>query len=106
MKSEGEAADNIVGGPEHSTLSNDAFPSREFDFMLSNPTYGKSWKTDLERMGGILNGSPARGRPVKTLGTIGPTESQGTCVDTSTSTACCSIRQTPLACSAVMPTAV
>ncbi len=52
LKGEGEAADNIVGGPEHSTLSNDAFPSREFDFMLSNPAYGKSWKTDLERMGG------------------------------------------------------
>ena len=41
-----------MGGPEHSTLSNDAFPSREFDFMLSNPPYGKSWKTDLQRMGG------------------------------------------------------
>ncbi len=52
LKGEGEAADNIVGGPEFSTLSNDAFPSREFDFMLSNPPYGKSWKTDLERMGG------------------------------------------------------
>ena len=52
LKGEGDAADNIVGGPEHSTLANDAFPSREFDFMLSNPPYGKSWKTDLERMGG------------------------------------------------------
>ena len=52
LKGEGEAADNIVGGPEHSTLSNDAFPTREFDFMLSNPPYGKSWKTDLDRMGG------------------------------------------------------
>ena len=52
LKGEGEAADNIVGGPEYSTLANDAFPSREFDFMLSNPPYGKSWKTDLERMGG------------------------------------------------------
>ncbi len=52
LKGGGEAADNIVGGPEHSTLGNDAFPSREFDFMLSNPPYGKSWKTDLERMGG------------------------------------------------------
>ena len=52
LKGEGEAADNIVGGPEHSTLSNDAFPGREFDFMLSNPPYGKSWKSDLERMGG------------------------------------------------------
>ena len=38
LKGEGEAADNIVGGPEHSTLANDAFPSREFDFMLSNPS--------------------------------------------------------------------
>ena len=52
LKGEGEAADNIIGGPEYSTLSNDAFPSREFDFMLSNPPYGKSWKNDLERMGG------------------------------------------------------
>ena len=52
LKGEGDAADNIVGGPEYSTLANDAFPSREFDFMLSNPPYGKSWKTDLERMGG------------------------------------------------------
>ena len=52
LKGGGEAADNIVGGPEHSTLANDAFPFREFDFMLSNPPYGKSWKTDLERMGG------------------------------------------------------
>ena len=52
LKGEGDAADNIVGGPEHSTLSNDAFQSREFDFMLSNPPYGKSWKGDLERMGG------------------------------------------------------
>jgi type I restriction enzyme M protein len=52
LKGEGEAADNIVGGPEYSTLSNDAFRSREFDFMLSNPPYGKSWKSDLDRMGG------------------------------------------------------
>ena len=52
LKGEGDAADNIIGGPEYSTLSNDAFPSSEFDFMLSNPPYGKSWKSDLERMGG------------------------------------------------------
>jgi len=36
-KAEGAAADNVGGGPERSTLSNDAFPSREFDFMHSNP---------------------------------------------------------------------
>jgi type I restriction enzyme M protein len=52
VKGDGEAADNIVGGPEYSTLAKDAFPSREFDFMLSNPPYGKSWSTDQERMGG------------------------------------------------------
>jgi type I restriction enzyme M protein len=52
LKGEGEAADNLVGGPEWSTLSHDAFPSRQFDFMLSNPPYGKSWKSDQERMGG------------------------------------------------------
>ena len=49
LKGEGVEADNIQFG---STLSNDAFPGSEFDFMLSNPPYGKSWKTDLERMGG------------------------------------------------------
>lgn len=52
LKGEGEAADNIIGGPEYSTLANDAFRSREFDFMISNPPYGKSWKSDQERMGG------------------------------------------------------
>lgn len=53
LKGEGAAADNIVGGPEHSTLANDAFSHLEFDFMLSNPPYGKSWKIDLDRMGGV-----------------------------------------------------
>lgn len=49
LKGEGTEVDNIAYG---STLSGDAFPTREFDFMLSNPPYGKSWKTDLARMGG------------------------------------------------------
>jgi type I restriction enzyme M protein len=52
LKGDGDAADNIIGGPEYSTLANDAFRSREFDFMLANPPYGKSWKSDMERMGG------------------------------------------------------
>jgi len=52
LKGEGDHADHIVGGAEHSTLSHDAFPSEEFAFMLSNPPYGKSWKKDLETMGG------------------------------------------------------
>ncbi len=49
LKGQGEEVEQFQLG---STLSQDAFPSREFDFMLSNPPYGKSWKTDLERMGG------------------------------------------------------
>jgi type I restriction enzyme M protein len=52
LKGEGESADHIVGGAEWSTLAHDAFPAQEFDFMLSNPPYGKSWKKDLETMGG------------------------------------------------------
>ena len=52
IKGEGENADHIVGGAEHSTLLHDAFPAQEFDFMLANPPYGKSWKKDLEALGG------------------------------------------------------
>jgi type I restriction enzyme M protein len=52
LKGEGDNADHIVGGAEWSTLSHDAFPAQEFDFMLANPPYGKSWKKDLESMGG------------------------------------------------------
>ena len=36
-------SENIVYG---STLSNDGFLGKEFDFMLSNPPYGKTWKID------------------------------------------------------------
>jgi type I restriction enzyme M protein len=49
LKGEGNEAENFRHG---STLSNDGFPGMEFNFMLSNPPYGKSWKTDLEKMGG------------------------------------------------------
>ena len=49
LKGEGDEAENFH---LNSTLSQDAYPAREFNFMLSNPPYGKSWKTDLERMGG------------------------------------------------------
>lgn len=52
LKGEGENAEHIVGGAEWSTLAHDAFPAQEFDFMLANPPYGKSWKKDLEAMGG------------------------------------------------------
>lgn len=49
LKGDGEEAEHIAYG---STLSLDANPSRQFDFMLSNPPYGKSWKTDADKMGG------------------------------------------------------
>lgn len=49
LKGDGEEVENIKYG---STLSNDELASKEFDFMLSNPPYGKTWKTDAERLGG------------------------------------------------------
>jgi type I restriction enzyme M protein len=52
IKGDGSQADNIFYG---STLSNDGFATMEFDFMLSNPPYGKSWKNDAERLGGKSN---------------------------------------------------
>jgi len=52
LKGEGDHAEHIIGGAEWSTLAHDAFISMRFPFMLSNPPYGKSWKKDLETMGG------------------------------------------------------
>ena len=52
LKGEGDNADHIVGGAEWSTIFRDAFAAMVFDFMMSNPPYGKSWKKDLEAMGG------------------------------------------------------
>ncbi len=49
LKGEGGSAENIAYG---STLSDDRFPSRQFDFMLSNPPYGKAWKNDADKLGG------------------------------------------------------
>ncbi|MCU0440471.1 MAG: type I restriction-modification system subunit M [Raineya sp.] len=43
MLIKGENANNIKYG---STLSKDGFPNLNFDFMLSNPPYGKTWKID------------------------------------------------------------
>ena len=39
LKGDGEEAEHIMYG---STLSDDQHASRQFDFMLSNPPYGKS----------------------------------------------------------------
>lgn len=43
MMIKGNNPENIRFG---STLATDEFASLRFDFMLSNPPYGKSWKTD------------------------------------------------------------
>jgi type I restriction enzyme M protein len=52
MLIKGNDPENIKFG---STLATDEFSSLRFDFMLSNPPYGKSWKTDqgqiLEKKG-------------------------------------------------------
>lgn len=47
LKGDGEEAMHIAYG---STLSSDQHAARSFDFMLANPPYGKSWKTDAERI--------------------------------------------------------
>ena len=47
LKGDGDQAEHISYG---STLSQDGNPTRQFDFMLSNPPYGKSWKTDAEKL--------------------------------------------------------
>ncbi|MDX9921008.1 MAG: class I SAM-dependent DNA methyltransferase [Paludibacter sp.] len=43
MLIKGEKSENIAFG---STLSKDGFPHLNFDFQLSNPPYGKTWKLD------------------------------------------------------------
>jgi type I restriction enzyme M protein len=43
MLIKGEKSENIAYG---STLAKDGFPHLHFDFMLSNPPYGKTWKID------------------------------------------------------------
>ncbi|WP_372474668.1 N-6 DNA methylase [Capnocytophaga sp. ARDL2] len=43
MLIKGDKPENIAFG---STLSKDGFPELFFDFMLSNPPYGKTWKLD------------------------------------------------------------
>lgn len=50
LKGEGAQAENIYFG---STISNDGFSNRTFDFMLSNPPFGTPWKTDLKAWGDI-----------------------------------------------------
>lgn len=51
LKGEGNSADNIKFA---SVLANDAYPASSFHFMLTNPPYGKSWKTDFNRLcGGV-----------------------------------------------------
>ena len=49
LKGDGKQAEHISYG---STLSMDGNASRQFDFMLSNPPYGKTWKVDAEKVGG------------------------------------------------------
>jgi len=52
LKGEGESARPYYRRRGMVHASHDAFPAQEFDFMLANPPYGKSWKKDLEAMGG------------------------------------------------------
>ncbi len=47
MMIKGNNPENIKNG---STLATDDFAGMRFDFMLSNPPYGKSWKTDQKQI--------------------------------------------------------
>lgn len=46
MLIKGEISDNIKG--PSSTLSEDQLPDDRFDFMISNPPYGRKWEQDKE----------------------------------------------------------
>ncbi len=50
VKGEGQEADQVRFG---STISDDKFAKEEFDFMLSNPPFGTSWKSELKAWGDI-----------------------------------------------------
>ena len=43
-----------------STLSNDGARGKHFDFMLSNPPYGKTWKNDLSILGAGIDKDPKK----------------------------------------------
>lgn len=49
IQGKGKDSENIVYG---STLSMDGHSGKTFNFMLSNPPYGKTWKNDEDRLGG------------------------------------------------------
>lgn len=57
----GENADLIKGGSgehsEDSTLSNDQFYDKQFDYVIANPPYGVDWKKDKE----VVEAEAARG---------------------------------------------
>lgn len=48
MLMKGEKAENIKG--PFSTLSNDQLPNKHFDYMISNPPYGRDWETDADEV--------------------------------------------------------
>ncbi len=49
IQGKGKDSENIIYG---STLSSDGHYNMTFDFMLSNPPYGKTWKNDEDKLGG------------------------------------------------------
>lgn len=48
MLMKGEKAENIKG--PFSTLSNDKLPTQTFDYMISNPPYGRDWEIDEDEV--------------------------------------------------------
>ena len=48
MLMKGENSENIKG--PSSTLSDDQLPTNKFDYIISNPPYGKKWEKDKEKV--------------------------------------------------------
>ena len=73
LKGEGDAADNIVGGPEHSTLANDAFPCRQAEGRRVRVRSGpaRHGASATARRGRHRRVPTARGMPVRILDEIG-----------------------------------
>ena len=61
-------ADMVLKGEQativqNDTLTNDGFPSDQFDYMICNPPYGKSWKTIQAKVKSRSNGRFEAGYP-------------------------------------------
>ena len=65
MLMKGEDPENIK---RENTLSHDLLPGKQFNYMLSNPPFGKDWKNireEIEAEHQLRRGGPLRARPAR-----------------------------------------